>query len=90
VARPDAPVTFTIAYSNSGADAASNFYINDVVPFNSYISETAAQGSATSLEYYVAGGWTSTYNAAATRVRWKFNNLGPGASGNVSYKVKIK
>lgn len=89
VAKPGDVVTITLAYGNAGDIEAPNLYITEVVPFNTLISEEPTAGSADSVQYYVGSSWTDTYDAAATKIRWK-DLLAPPGSHSVSYKLKIK
>jgi uncharacterized repeat protein (TIGR01451 family) len=89
--KPGEELTYTITYNNSGEGNALNLYITDVVPLNCYISEASAAGAGDSVEYYVGSSWTAVYNASASKIRWKDNNV-PASSGDltVTYKVKIR
>lgn len=69
-------ITYTIQYENLGAMTATNTLITDTVPpFTTYIQGSCSSGCITS-----ANGLTLT---------WLLGDIAPGASGVVSFSVKI-
>ncbi|MFH1368024.1 MAG: hypothetical protein ABII64_02730 [Elusimicrobiota bacterium] len=96
VARPgDTTILVTLTYDNSGNEPATNLYITEALPFNTYLaadpSADPGLGNADSIEYYVGSAWQGGYDVTATKVRWKDDSV-PSGSGDqtVSYKIKIK
>lgn len=90
-AKPGEEITYTITYENTGTAPASNFCITQAVPFNTYISEDVALGSADEKEYYIGTDWSESYNDQATKIRWKDNNVSASSGQlSVSYKLKVK
>lgn len=93
-AKPGETVTVTLTYGNTGDMEAPNSYITEVIPFNTYLAadpnSDPGLGSADSVQFYVGSSWTSSYDAACTKVRWKDNAVSPGAVSSVSYKLKIR
>jgi len=75
-ATSGATVTFTIAYSNTGASAASNVTITDVVPAGS----TFVSGSIT------GGG---SFSSGTNTVTWNIASVAASGTGSVSFQVKV-
>lgn len=74
VAAVGATVTFSIQYQNTGAGAASNVVITDVIPAGS----TFVAGS-------IVGGGTLT----GSTITWTIPSVAAGASGTVSFRVTV-
>lgn len=75
-ALPGDTITYTLTYKNAGTGSATNVAITSAVPS----STTYVSGSASS------GG---TYDSTANRVKWSMSTLTAGASGSVTFQVKI-
>ncbi|OGS02476.1 MAG: hypothetical protein A2204_05365 [Elusimicrobia bacterium RIFOXYA1_FULL_47_7] len=91
IAMPGSDVTVTLNYANSGDMEATNTYLTDAIPFNCYVPEAAANGSADSVEYFVGSAWQGGHSEAATKIRFKDSFIAAGASGlSVSYKIRIR
>jgi len=75
-AVPGETLTYTITYQNTGNADATSVLISAPIPANT----TYIVGSAS------AGG---TYDSSANVVRWSIPSVQPGASGMLSFKVKV-
>ncbi len=74
--QPGQTITYTLAYSNSGAGPALNATLMDVLNVN----VTLVGGSIT------GGG---AYNAGTRTVTWNLGRVGPGAAGSLSFQVTV-
>jgi uncharacterized repeat protein (TIGR01451 family) len=67
-------ITYTVRYTNTGSGPASNVIVSVPVP------------SSTTFVSASSGG---TYNATTKKVSWTISSLAAGASGTVTFQVKI-
>lgn len=74
-ALPNETITYTVIYTNTGDDAATNVNIRLPIPANT----TYVEGSAGS----------GAYDAGSNSVRWTVPSLAPGATGQFTAKVKV-
>ena len=75
-ALPGSTITYTLTYKNTGAGPASNVSITSAIP----ASTTYVSGSVSS------GG---TYDSTSNGVKWSMSTLAAGASGSLTFQVKI-
>lgn len=100
--QPGDELQYSVAYQNLSARPLTALYIYDAIPLYTGFKVASASGG-TSIEYsddngatwaYVpasmGGGAPAGYDYAVTNVRWTVGNLGGGASGTVSFRVRIK
>jgi uncharacterized repeat protein (TIGR01451 family) len=88
-AQPGDILTYTITYTNSGASPLSAFFIDDRTPHYTVLAEQiVAEALPASLTGVVI---TQPANDAAGAIRWDFTGvLDAGASGTVTFKVKVQ
>ena len=67
-------LTFTIAYQNNGGGAANAFAITDTIPTGSTL---------------VAGSISNGGILSGSTITWTIGNLAAGASGQVTFQVKV-
>jgi len=69
-------VTYTITYANSGASAATNVLLTDLLPTGlSYVDPSASNGG--------------TYNALTNTLSWSLGTLNPNDSGQVTFQATV-
>ena len=67
-------ITYTLYYTNSGAEVASNVMITDIVPISTTYDDCR-------------GG--SACDEVAGTVTWSLDSVPPGVAGNVGYSVRV-
>ncbi len=87
-ARPGDSLTYTLTYTNQGADPLREIAISDTTPAYTRF-ETAATGD---LPAGLSGVTVTAPAVGGTgALRWSFSgDLPPGATGNVSYTVRVE
>lgn len=71
---PGTTLTYTIAYSNSGAGPATNFVITDVL--DGFLQDPVPSSPG-------------TYDPATRTLTWSLGTLAAGATGSVSFTAKV-
>ena len=101
---------YTLAYKNSGDEAARDAVIDDPIPKGtSYVASSAA-GEGAEISFSVDGGKTfappvkltyefrlpsgqvekrSATPSDYTHVRWTVRSIAPGATGKVTFRVRV-
>jgi len=75
-ASPGGTVTYTLAYGNTGAGAATNTVITDVLPANiTYVTGSASNGGS--------------YNATSRTLTWTPGTVNPNATAQVTFQVTV-
>jgi uncharacterized repeat protein (TIGR01451 family) len=84
-------LTYTIAYTNTGAGTATMVVFTDRVPAGTTFVSGSASGAGATITYSADG---TTYQSSETTpvnyIRWTFNEIGPGVSGTLQFQVQIK
>lgn len=89
-ARPGEVLTYTVTYTNSGAEDLTDLFIDDRTPAYTVLAEASAY--VTPLpDSLTVGTITEPAVGASGSIRWTFGGvLTPGASGSVVFKVKVQ
>ncbi len=91
---PGTELTYTIAYTNTGAGTATDAVFTDMVPPGTvYGTSTAviATGPTGAITYSHNGStYDSSDSAPVTHIRWSIPAIGPGESGTLRFSVRIK
>jgi len=75
-AVPGAPITYTLAYGNTGNGSATNVALTDVLPAKlNYLAGSASNGGS--------------YNAATRTLSWGPGALNPGGNGQVTFQASV-
>ncbi len=89
-ALPSEVITYTLTYSNAGAQPISTLMVYDTTPaFTVFVSATCGP----TLPANLTGCTVSTQPAVNTTgaLQWTFTGtLAPGGNGTVSYQVRIE
>ena len=98
---PGDKLVFTTRYTNSGAEAATDFVVTNPLPAPVKLAkvdsfEVSVDGGKTfgALAALKATGADGTVRAAelgdVTHVRWRVASIAPGASGEVKYFAEVR
>lgn len=90
---PGGTLTYTLYYKNIGQGTATNVILTDAIPQGTIYITNSAVGVNTNIYYSHDGGLTydTSQDAPVTHIRWELIfEIGPGSSGNVSFKVRVK
>jgi len=102
--KPYEILTFTLFYSNSGNDYATNAIVTDYLPNHTqYLKDTAETNNqfhsgTADIQYWALSSWrsdmydnTNGNETNINKIKWHLNNIiQPGDYGSLSYKVIIK
>ena len=90
---PGDSITYTINYQNTGDDPAYFVFIMESIPPNTEYLPNSASGNNMDISYSENGGSTygSTQSGSVTDIMFeRTRRLNSGASGSVSFRVKVK
>lgn len=100
--QPGDELEYSVAYQNLASKQLTQMFIYDAVPlFTGFKVGSATGGSAIAYSRDNGTTWTYTpasgagsapagYDYLVTNIRWTIGSLGGGASGAVSFRVRIK
>lgn len=87
-AKPGEILTYTITYTNAGAEALTELFIDDRTPHYTVFSAAAAGAFPNDL---TAVAITAPVVGEAGAIRWTFTGtLAPAATGTVTFQVKVQ
>lgn len=92
VAAPQAVLTYTITYTNTGNADALAVEVTDPVPASTTFEAGSATGAGMTISWSHDGGltWDASEAPPVTHVRWQLaGTLPPGASGTVAFQVRV-
>lgn len=100
--QPGDELGYSVAYKNLAAKVLTSMFVYDAVPLYTGFKVASATGG-TAIAYSNDNGatWTYTpvsgggsapvgYDYAVTNIRWTVGTLGGGATGTVTFRVRIK
>ncbi len=102
VDQPGDELTYTVNYQNLGSETVTSVYIYDAIPTYTGFKVGSAAGG-TEIKYSSDNGSTwgygptsgggfapAGYDYNVTNIRWNIGSVDAGASGNVTFTVRIK
>ncbi len=88
IAAPGEVITYTVTYTNAGAENLSDLFIDDRTPAYTVFVSASAGAFPTAL---TAVNITAPAVNAAGTLRWTFTGtLAPGGTGTVTFQVKVE
>ncbi|MDI6752034.1 MAG: FG-GAP-like repeat-containing protein [bacterium] len=87
---PGDTLTYTISYSNIGSATATDVVIIEVLPENCRLQTIDNRPQTTEVRYWYDNKWQDTPSDKATKIKWLIPEVAQGASGTVSFTVKVE